>query len=261
MMIPRETPSCHRPSPIRAIRGPGAILLAMLSLSAHAGGGGADGIEGMEQLFGTWANVMVNGKFGKDSPWLYYGDVSLRTTETARPFPPSGQGYQVSAVVTHDAIGYRFDEHHSAHLGYAFQYSVPPLSGRPTNENRVWQQYSFNTPTDIGAFQARTRLEERTVNIGGGVAVRFRQMLRLGYPLTENWSLIGWDEIFVSLNTVDWGPVAGLDQNRVFVGVGYKFDSVFRTEIGYLNQYINRDLVNDRDFDLLSLNLYIDVPD
>ena len=261
MMIPRETPSCHRSSPIRAIRGPGAILLAMLSLSAHAGGGGADGIEGMEQLFGTWANVMVNGKFGKDSPWLYYGDVSLRTTETARPFPPSGQGYQVSAVVTHDAIGYRFDEHHSAHLGYAFQYSIPPLSGRPTNENRVWQQYSFNTPTDIGAFQARTRLEERTVNIGGGVAVRFRQMLRLGYPLTENWSLIGWDEIFVSLNSVDWGPVAGLDQNRVFVGVGYKFDSVFRTEIGYLNQYINRDLVNDRDFDLLSLNLYIDVPD
>ncbi len=65
----------------------------------------------------------------------------------------------------------------------------------------------------------------------------------------------------MNLNTVDWGPVAGLDQNRVFVGVGYKFDPVFRTEIGYMNQYINRDLNYDRDFDLISLNLYIDVPD
>jgi hypothetical protein len=105
-----------------------------------------DGIEGTEQLFGTWANLMVNGKFGKDSPWLYYGDVSLRTTETGRPFPPSGQGYQVSAVVTHDAIGYRFDEHNSVHVGYAFQYSAPPLAKQFTNENRAWEQYTYSTP-------------------------------------------------------------------------------------------------------------------
>ena len=68
MMITRETPSHHRSSAIWAIRGLGAMLLAMLSLSTLAGGGGADGIEGTEQLFGMWGNVMVNGKFGKDSP-------------------------------------------------------------------------------------------------------------------------------------------------------------------------------------------------
>jgi hypothetical protein len=194
-----------------------------------------DGIEGTEQLFGTWANLMVNGKFGKDSPWLYYGDVSLRTTETGRPFPPSGQGYQVSAVVTHDAIGYRFDEHNSVHVGYAFQYSAPPLAKQFTNENRAWEQYTYSTPTDLGNFQSRSRLEQRTVNIGTGTGVRLREMLKLSYPLNEKWSLIGSDEIFLNLNTVDWGPVAGLDQNRVFVGVGYKFDPVFRTEIGYMN--------------------------
>ncbi len=86
-------------------------------------------------------------------------------------------------------------------------------------------------------------------------------MLKLSYPLTYKWSLIGSDELFVNLNTVDWGPVAGFDQNRVFVGFGYTFDSTFRTEIGYMNQYINRDLNYDRDFDLISLNLYVDVPD
>ncbi len=235
------------------------VLTAVLAASsaAHAG----DFIEGTEQLFGTWANLFVSGKFAKDSPWLYYGDVSLRTTQTGRPFPPSGQEYQVSAVITHDAIGYRFDEHHSVHLGYAFQYARAPLAKVPTNENRAWQQYTFATPTPIGNLQLRSRLEQRTVNIDTGTSIRFRQMVKLGYPLDAHWSLIGWDEFFANANSVNWGPIAGFDQNRVFVGVGYKFDATFRSEIGYMNQYINRDLNYDRDFDLVSLNLYIDVPD
>ena len=33
------------------------------------------------------------------------------------------------------------------------------------------------------------------------------------------------------------------------------------TAVSRMNQYINRDLNYDRDFDLISLNLYIDVPD
>ncbi len=231
------------------------LLLACQSLPA------ADTHEGTEQLFGTWTNVIVNGRFAKDSPWVYYGDVSLRTTETARPFPPSGQEYQVSSVITHDAIGYRFDEHHALHVGYAFAYAIPPLAREPTNENRAWEQYTYAATTPAGAFQSRSRLEQRTVNVGSGTAVRFREMLRLSYPLNPSWSLVGWDELFINANTVDWGPVAGFDQNRVFVGVGYKFDTAFRTEIGYMNQYINRDLVYDRIFNVLSLNLYVDVPD
>lgn len=237
------------------------VLAASFLLPGIGTSQAQDLVEGTEQLFGAWANVVVNGKFGKSSPWLYYGDLSLRTTETGRPFPPSGQGYQVSAVVTHDAIGYRFYENQSVHIGYAFQYAQPPLSRIPTNENRAWEQYTFVTATPIGNFQSRSRLEQRTVNIGTGTGVRVREMLKLSYPLTDKWSLIGSDELFVNLNTVDWGPVAGFDQNRVFVGFGYTFDSTFRTEIGYMNQYINRDLNYDRDFDLISLNLYVDVPD
>ena len=235
-------------------------ILAFLPLAAGTAFAD-DGIEGTEQLFGTWANLFVNGRFAKDSPWLYYGDVSLRTTQSGRPFPPSGQEYQVTAVVTHDAIGYRFDEHNSVHLGYAFQYARAPLARVPTNENRAWEQYTFATPTPVGNLQLRSRLEQRTVNIGTGTSVRFRQMVKLSYPLDEHWSLIGSNEFFANANTVDWGPVAGFDQNRVFVGFGYKFDATVRTELGYMNQYINRGLVYDRDFDLVSLNLYIDVPD
>ena len=269
MMISRETPSCHRSSPIRAISAPGAILLAMLSLSAHAGGGGADGIEGTEQLFGMWGNVMVNGKFGKDSPWLYYGDISLRSAQQYGYPGNNDRNMVLAAVVTHDGIGYKFNDKHSIHIGYAFQNVKDPYAKLefPFNENRAWEQYTYATPTPIGNFSSRSRLEQRTVNLSQGqyngreVGLRFRQQLKLSYPLDDKWSLVGSDEIFVNANTVNWGPVSGIDQNRVFVGVGYKFDKVWRTEIGYMNQYLNRDVVYDRDFDLVSLNLYIDVPD
>jgi hypothetical protein len=223
--------------------------------------GGPDlAAEGTEELFGTWANLFVSGRFGQDSPWIYFGDVSLRTTESSRPYPPSGQDYQVSAVITHDAIGYRFDEHHSVHVGYAFAWARDPLAREPTNENRAWEQYSYTTLTPLGPFQSRSRLEQRTVNIGPGTSLRFRQMLRLSYPLTESWFLVSWDELFINLNSVDWGPVTGFDQNRVFVGVGYRIDATLRTEIGYMNQYISRDLTYDRSFNMISLNLFLDFP-
>ena len=239
---------------------PRRLALALCSLSITSTCPAMDGIEGTEQLFGVWSNVMVSGKFGQDSPWLYYGDLSLRTTETARPFGDAGQQFQVSSVVTHDAIGYRFDARQSVHLGYAFAYAVPPLAREPMNENRAWEQYIFATPTALGNFQWRSRLEQRTVNISGDTAVRFRQLVRLAYPLAAAWSLVGANELFLNLNSVDWGPAGGFDQNRVFVGVGYTFDATWRAEIGYMNQYINRDQVHDRDFDLLSLNFYVDVP-
>jgi hypothetical protein len=236
------------------------ILLAGL-LICQQSPASDDGIEGTEQLFGTWANVMVSGRFGEKSPWIYYGDVSLRTTEQARPFPPEGQGYQVSSVVTHDAVGYQFNANHSVHVGYAFAYAIPPLAKEPTNENRAWEQYTFALPTTTGDLQLRSRLEQRTVNIGSGTAVRFRQMLKFVHPLNKEWSLVGSDELFINANTVDWGPVSGFDQNRVFVGIGYKFAPALRAEVGYMNQYISRDLNYDRDFHLLSLNLYVDVPE
>lgn len=237
------------------------LLICRLQPSFAVGkGGGFDGIEGTEQLFGMWGNVFVNGKFSKDSQWLYYGDISLRSAQQFNTPTDNQRNMVLGAVVTHDAIGYKFNDNHSIHIGYAFQRAVDPFAKIPTNENRAWEQYTFSSPTPIGNFSSRSRLEQRTVNIGSNTGVRFRQQLKLSYPLNENWSVIGSNEIFINANTVDWGPVAGIDQNRVFVGIGYKFDKVWRTEIGYMNQYINRDLVYDRDFDLVSMNLYIDVP-
>jgi hypothetical protein len=216
--------------------------------------------ESLEQLFGAWTNLNVNGHFGKDSPWLFTGVLSLRTTEAGRS-SAAGQDFLLSGVVNQDAIGYRFDEHHSVYVGYAFQYTTPPLARRDTTENRAWEQHTFAMPTSVGRLQLRSRLEQRTVNIGPGAAVRFRELIGLNYPLDKSWSLVASNEAFINLNTVDWGPVAGFDQNRLFLGVGYQFDATFRTEIGYMNQYIDRDLTYDRSFNLVNLNFFVEIPE
>ncbi|MFM2007470.1 MAG: hypothetical protein RLZZ09_3125, partial [Pseudomonadota bacterium] len=63
--------------------------------------------ESTEHLFGNWTNISVNGHFGKDSPWLYTANLSLRATQTPRS--SQMEGYLLSGIITQDAFGYRFD--------------------------------------------------------------------------------------------------------------------------------------------------------
>jgi hypothetical protein len=99
------------------------------------------------------------------------------------------------------------------------------------------------------------------VNIGPGASVRLRELIGLNHPLDKSWSLVASNEAFFNLNTVDWGPVAGFDQNRLFLGVSYQLNTTFHTEVGYMNQYIDRDLSYDRVFHLVQVNFVVDIPD
>lgn len=98
---------------------------------------------------------------------------------------------------------------------------------------------------------SRTRLEERWIDYASGTALRFRQMLKLSYPLpvAPDWALVAYDEIFINLNSVDTydevkrgaskGPGAGIDQNRFFLGVNKTFNQYFNVDLGYQNQMLN----------------------
>ena len=49
-------------------------------------------------------------------------------------------------------------------------------------------------------------------------------------------SYIGYDELFVHLNTTTRSP-RGIDQNRIFGGLGLAVNPKVRIEGGYLNQF------------------------
>jgi hypothetical protein len=144
-----------------------------------------------------------------------------------------------SQLLIRPALGYAFGPSLLVHAGYV---AVPTLvdDGDDQLEHRSWQQVIW-APTvtpDLKA-QARLRVEQR---FGGGddVGHRLRGFVRGQWAASSRFQLVAWDEAFVQLNDTDWGPVAGFDQNRLFLGIGA--DTAVpgvRVEIGYLHVYLH----------------------
>ena len=101
----------------------------------------------------------------------------------------------------------------------------------------------------------RTRLEERFLEGSSDMAVRARQMVRVNAPLGRGFVAIGTSELFVNLNSADWGPRAGFDQLRLFGGIGVPIARGLWIEAGYMNQYVARHARADRMNHNISLTL------
>jgi len=230
----------------------------LISVLLYQGGGALAG-QGPEQIFGILGDLGVYGNFGKGSPWLYESDLLLAGNQIGNPYSAADQFVVFSAVGSYSSLGYKINENHTIYAGFGFQHVLEPLASVPTNESRGWQQYNFEVFTPYGGLKLSSRLEERTVNNAAGLAIRARQLTQWTYPLNDLWYLIAAEEVFLNLNTVAWGPVAGYDQNRVFAGIGYRLTNTTRAEIGYLNNFINRDLVEDLDVNFLTFNVYVDL--
>jgi hypothetical protein len=189
---------------------------------------------------GGWLAIFGNGPFNshEESPLRWWFDGQSRFLDDAGGF---------NQLLIRPGVGYAIHEDHTLWLGYAYIQTDSVSQKEGIDEHRMWQQWMYTPKVDDWSFVVRSRLEERWVETGNDIGLRFRQFARAQYNLTDTpqWSLIGWDEAFFHLNDTDWGARAGFDQNRAFVGIGFKpSPDGFRYEIGYLNQFIYR---RDRD--------------
>lgn len=213
-----------------------------------------------EHLFGQWTAAFINGHFGKDSPWNYMFEANIRSSEFPKSF--HNNGYDIGSVPIRLGFGYNFDKENSVMIGYLYQYSQPPYAKKDVNENRAWQQYqNVQDFKDYGKLQLRTRFEQRTLEEGYGTALRFRQQVKYTYPMDKTWGFALSEEAFVNCNSVDWGPVSGFDQNRLFIGPYVQINNDIKVEVGYQNVFVNKDLVDDQMNHLFALNFYYNVPD
>lgn len=123
-------------------------------------------------------------------------------------------------------------------------------------ENRIWEQINFKSNAGIIEINNRLRLEQRYVHspvlqdnglFEPGDATytnRARALLRFSVPLKgkaiedRTWYVSGFNEVFIN-----FGKNVGyniLDQNRAYLGLGYKLPKLGRLEVGYLNQLVLR---------------------
>jgi hypothetical protein len=203
--------------------------------------------------FRLWGNVTARGNFGFINPdltrWRWWMEVQPRSRES---------GKEMDQLLLRPGIGYALSDHSTVWIGYAHVTSYP-VGGDELQENRLWQQYMWSGPTPLGSFTSRTRFEQRWQDNGDDTGGRFRQSFKFNWPFSFHpaASLVVWDEVFVHLNSTDWGARQGFDQNRGFAGFGYRWHPQILTEIGYLNQFISTAKV-DRMNHILSLNLFLD---
>jgi len=134
-------------------------------------------------------------------------------------------------------LGYTLSPALSVHAGYAY---IPKLTDEGTNtrEDRLWQQAIWTRPLGTAAkLQLRGRLEQR-FGAGDDLGHRARVFVRGQWAPSPRVALqlVAWDELFWQLNDTDWGPARGVDQNRMFAGLGTdtRIDGV-RVEAGYLH--------------------------
>ena len=176
----------------------------------------------------NWSLITLNKKL--DDKWGLYLEAQNRLGQNF-----TGQ----RRLLIRPALVYKLDSHTALWLGYAWTPSF--TDGDLNNESRIWQQIAHNRhlTEKLEAF-SYLRLEERFIEGADSMSLRQRMLLGLKYPIfnSKSWKWIAFDEIFINYYSVDNGPAAGLDQNRIFLGVEKTFNSHTSLTAGYLLDHI-----------------------
>lgn len=190
--------------------------------------------------FQTWVPININLKLGE----------KLRGFLELQPRIGDDTSHLTSMMIR-PAIGWAITPQMTLWAGYLMSADAAKDSkGRYLDrygvENRVWQGLTWKDMTDDKQFiwEMRNRLEERFMSGKSDPSIRWRTRFRFEYLIPEfsSWSIIASEEIFVNLNdnSDDAQLQTGLNQNRGYIGVGYRFAPEFQIETGYLEQHVWR---------------------
>ena len=135
-------------------------------------------------------------------------------------------------------------------LGYGYILSQNYVDGMveekiSIEEHRIYQQFITKQSFGRIKFQHRYRFEQRFVE--DDFRLRFRYFLALNVAINQptvtdkTVYFSAYNELFIN-NNRDF-----FDRNRLYGGLGYRFNKNIRIEIGYMNQFLNagnRDQLN-----------------
>lgn len=184
----------------------------------------------------SWWNLTATGNFYKGttkSHFKYWLEGQQRLGD---------HNSRSSQRILRPGLGYALNETTSLWLGSAWIYTGIPLTRAPFSERRIWQQLLWVKKYPDLSLTSRTRLEQRFLEGNPKTAWRIREMIKMVSPFRRKpqFSMVGSEEVFWHHNNFVGQRNQGFDQNRFFMGIGYKINGALTTEIGYLNQYIHR---------------------
>lgn len=225
------------------------FLIGMFILSWSTKGNCA-----LERDVQTWFNITAIGKTHSNNKFIgrlrYWLEDQERLGDDSSRF---------SQILLRPGLGYALTDNLSIWIGYAWIYTGKPNTPNPFEEDRIWQQLLWTKTNKYLTFTSRTRTEQRFLENNPKTAYRLRQLIKISVPFKHfnKMSFVTSDEVFFHKNNFVGTNSSGFDQNRYFVGVGYKINPSLNTEIGYMNQYIRRFGVPDFLANIVSLNFFL----
>jgi hypothetical protein len=197
----------------------------------------------------SWTLLTTTIGLGEKKEWLFYFEVQPRIGDDVS---------KLERLLIRTALGYAFSRDTSLLIGYAWTPTFTDTNYEEDfrNEERIWQQLLVKDKRFGIDWQHRLRQEQRMIDEVGGTSHRTRYLLRGSLPLDdcESWGLTGYNELFVTWNSLSTGPRGGFDRDRFFFGP-YLLQGPARFEIGYLGEYGKRFGGDDRMINALMLAL------
>lgn len=190
-----------------------------------------------DEDWGMWFSNTYQTDFG--------GSDFLAFLELAPRLKNNNQDLQ--QIIVRPLLGYKLTQELSLWLGYTWQgeytKSHSDKFDLATNDIVEQLQWVHDFSSQIN-FQYRFRVEQRLF-ADADVGHRLRQRFRLTYTIPETQVyLIGFDELFIYFNNLNIDArqssvQQGINQNRTYVGVGYKITPTINVDTGYQLQYVN----------------------
>jgi hypothetical protein len=186
--------------------------------------------------FGMWFSNTYQTDFG-GSPYLAFLELAPRTKKDNNDF---------AQIIVRPLIGYKLTKQLQLWAGYTWQgeYNDQTDFELATNDIMEQVQWIDNWTSQLN-FQYRFRLEQRFFAQEDDVGHRMRHRIRFVYTIPDSKAyLIASDELFVYFNSIDDGRLShsvqtGINQNRSYVGVGYKLTPQLNIDTGYQLQYVH----------------------
>jgi len=213
------------------------LSLALMALPVYASPAKDD--------WGMWFSNTYQTDFG-GSPYLAFLELAPRTKKDNNDF---------NQIIVRPLLGYKLSKQLQLWAGYTWQGEYNDKTDFEMATNDIMEQLQWiDNWTPALNFQYRFRLEQRFFAQEGDTGHRMRHRVRWTYALPDSKAyLIAADELFVYFNSIDEGRLAnavqtGVNQNRTYVGVGYKLTPQLNVDTGYQVQYVHNygtpDLVN-----------------
>jgi len=179
--------------------------------------------------------------------WQFSSDVQIRSSDKV--------GY-INTLLIRPGIGYKFKADQTVTVGYTYFGTWEKENNESVHENehRIFEQFQIENKIERIEITNRIRFEQRFLNQDGNdfFAQRLRHYITAQIPLftdplfDKGTFMTIQNELFLNVQNQEKLGTNLFDQNRSYLGLGYRFSDNIEMEAGYMFRYIV-DTVNVRN--------------